>query len=191
MNKIQHQNTIVFKKQLEKCNRGVSFFPCPDEWKIRGAGSRPCLVTAFFWEWDFSQFASPWMCCLLEELSKYKQIRKCNVASFEKEKNQLRKCDVASCKKNATQKMQRWKLHFFCIFCCICFGAVPCFFAFFRFFFVKQYKSWSKLQKNATEKMQRRKLQEKMQRRKCNVGSCFFLHFLFRYFWHLHFPLHF
>ena len=53
------------------------------------------------------------MCCLLEELPKYKQIRKCNVASFEKEKNQLRKCDVASCKKNATQKMQRWKLHFF------------------------------------------------------------------------------
>ena len=83
---------------------------------------------------------------------------------FRKGKKQLRKCDVASCKKNATQKMQRWKLHFFCILCCICFGAVPCFFAFFRFFFVKQYTSWSKLQKNATEKMQRRKLQEKMQR---------------------------
>ena len=50
MKKIQHQNTIVLKKQLEKCNRGVSFFPCPDEWKIRDAGSRPCLGTAFFWE---------------------------------------------------------------------------------------------------------------------------------------------
>ena len=31
-------------------------------------------------------------------------------------KMQRRKCNVASCKKNATEKMQRWKLHFFCIF---------------------------------------------------------------------------
>ena len=31
-------------------------------------------------------------------------------------KKQRRKCNVASCKKNATEKMQRWKLHFFCIF---------------------------------------------------------------------------
>ena len=28
-------------------------------------------------------------------------------------KMQRRKCNVASCKKNATEKMQRWKLHFF------------------------------------------------------------------------------
>ena len=109
------------------------------------------------------------MCCLLEELSKYKQIRKCNVASFEKEKNQLRKCDVASCKKNATQKMQRWKLHFFCIFCCICFGAVPCFFAFFRFFFRKTIQKLIKVAKkcngeNATSQVARKNATEKMQR---------------------------
>ena len=100
------------------------------------------------------------MCCLLEELSKYKQIRKCNVASFEKEKNQLRKCDVASCKKNAIQKMQLWKLHFFAF--SVAFVLVPLHFClhFLRFFFrKKKYKSWSKLQKNAAEKMQRRKLE--------------------------------
>jgi len=28
MKQIQHKNTIVFKKQIKKCNRGVPFFPC-------------------------------------------------------------------------------------------------------------------------------------------------------------------
>ena len=37
-------------------------------------------------------------------------------------KMQRRKCNVASCKKNATEKMQRWKLHFFCIFRSVIFG---------------------------------------------------------------------
>ena len=37
-------------------------------------------------------------------------------------KMQPRKCNVASCKKNATEKMQRWKLHFFCIFRSVIFG---------------------------------------------------------------------
>ena len=46
---------------------------------------------------------------------------------------------------------------FFRIFRCICFGVVA-FFLHFFVFFVKKYKSWSKLQKNATEKMQRWKL---------------------------------
>ena len=98
------------------------------------------------------------MCCLLEELSKYKQIRKCNVASFEKEKNQLRKCEVASCKKNATQKMQRWKLHFFAF--SVAFVLVPLhfFFAFFRFFRKKN----TKVDQSC----------KKIQRRKCNVASC-------------------
>ena len=96
------------------------------------------------------------MCCLLEEFSKYKQIRKCNVASFEKEKNQLRKCDVASCKKNATQKMQRWKLHFFAF--SVAFVLVPLH-LFCIFFFVKKIQTLIKIAK-------------KMQRRKCNVASC-------------------
>ena len=94
------------------------------------------------------------MCCLLEELSKYKQIRKCNVASFEKEKNQLRKCDVASCKKNATQKMQRWKLHFFAF--SVAFVLVS---LHFLFFFRKKN---TKVDQSC----------KKMQRRKCNVASC-------------------
>ena len=38
-------------------------------------------------------------------------------------KKQRRKCNVASCKKNATEKMQRWKLHFFAF-------SVPLFLAF-------------------------------------------------------------
>ena len=102
------------------------------------------------------------MCCLLEELSKYKQIRKCNVASFEKEKNQLRKCDVASCKKMQLRKcnfgsciFSHSPLHLFwcrCIFVCI-------FYVFFR-------KNNTKVDQNC----------KKMQRRKCNVAS-----------WKLHF----
>ena len=98
------------------------------------------------------------MCCLLEELSKYKQIRKCNVASFEKEKNQLRKCDVASCKKMQLRKcnfgsciFSHSPLHLFwcrCIFVCI-----------FSFFFRKKIQKLIKVAK-------------KMQRRKCNVASC-------------------
>ena len=116
------------------------------------------------------------MCCLLEELSKYKQIRKCNVASFEKEKNQLRKCDVASCKKMQLRKcnfgsciFSHSPLHLFwcrCIFVCI-----------FLFFFVKKIQKLIKVAK----KMQRRKCNvascKKMQRRKCNVGSCIFFAF--------------
>ena len=117
------------------------------------------------------------MCCLLEELSKYKQIRKCNVASFEKEKKQLRKCDVASCKKNATQKMQLWKLHFFAF--SVAFVLMPLHFClhFFRIFFRKKIQKLIKVAK----KMQRRKCNvascKKMQRRKCNVGSCIFFAF--------------
>ena len=44
------------------------------------------------------------MCCLLEELSKYKQIRKCNVASFEKEKIKVaKKCNG----ENATSQVAK------------------------------------------------------------------------------------
>ena len=110
------------------------------------------------------------MCCLLEELSKYKQIRKCNVASFEKEKNQLRKCDVASCKKNATQKMQRWKLHFFAF--SVAFVLVPLHFClhFLRFFFVKKIQKLIKVAKKCSGENATSQVAKKMQRRKCNVS---------------------
>ena len=98
---------------------------------------------------------------------------------FRQEKIQLRKCDVASCKKMQLRKCNVGSCIFFCIFCCICFGAVVFCFPFLCFFFrKKQYKSWSKLKK------------KNMQGRKCNVASCkicnsenatlevaFFLHF--------------
>ena len=81
--------------------------------------------------------------------------------------------------------MQRWKLHFFAF--SVAFVLVPLhFFCIFSFFSLKKYKSWSKLQKNATEKMQRRKLQknatEKMQRWKLHFFCIFrslFLAFAF------------
>ena len=114
------------------------------------------------------------MCCLLEELSKYKQIRKCNVASFEKEKNQLRKCDVASCKKNATQKMQLWKLHFFAF--SVAFVLVPLHFCLHR----KKIQKLIKVAKKCNGENATSQVAKKMQRRKCNVGSCIFLHFPFR-----------
>ena len=114
------------------------------------------------------------MCCLLEELSKYKQIRKCNVASFEKEKNQLRKCDVASCKKMQLRKcnfgsciFSHSPLHLFwcrCIFVCI-----------FSFFFRKKNtKVDQSCKKNATEKMQRRKLQKKCNGENATLEVAFF-----------------
>ena len=57
-------------------------------------------------------------------------------------KNPAKKMRRRKLQKNATQKVQRWKLHFFCIFCCICFGAVVFCFPFLCFFLrKKQYKS--------------------------------------------------
>ena len=130
------------------------------------------------------------MCCLLEELSKYKQIRKCNVASFENEKNQLRKCDVASCKKNATQKMQRWKLHFFAF--SVAFVLVPLhfFFAFFRFFRKKIQKLIKVAKKyngeNATSQVAKKNATEKMQRWKLHV-FCIFRSLFLAFAFSLHF----
>ena len=63
---------------------------------------------------------------------------------------------------------------FFRIFRCICFGVVA-----FFVFFVKKCKSWSTLQKNATEKMQRRKLQKKCNGENATLEVAFFLHFPF------------
>ena len=89
--------------------------------------------------------------------------------------------------------MQRWKLHFFRIFRCICFGVVAFVFVCFPFFFRKKNARVDQsCKKNATEKMQRRKLQknaaEKMQRWKLHffafsvafvlVPLHFCLHFL-------------
>ena len=80
---------------------------------------------------------------------------------------------------------------FFRILRCICFGAVAFLFAFFSFFFRKKNtKVDQSCKKNATEKMQRRKLQKKCNGENATLEVAFFLHFPFRYFWHLHFPLH-
>ena len=88
--------------------------------------------------------------------------------------------------------MQCWKLPFFRIFRCIRFGAVAFFLLFFfRFFFRKKMQPLIKVAKNATEKMQRRKLQKKCNGENATLEVAFFLLFPFRYFWHLHFPLHF
>ena len=65
------------------------------------------------------------------------------------------------------------------------------FFAFFSFFFRKKMQPLIKVAKNATEKMQRRKLQKKCNGENATLEVAFFLLFPFRYFWHLHFPLHF
>ena len=118
------------------------------------------------------------MCCLLQGLSKYKQIRKCNVASFEKEKCQLRKCNVASCK-----KMQSWKMHFFA-FSVACVLVPLHLFCIFSFFFRKKKHTKvdqsckkmqrRKLQKNATEKMQRWKLHFFCIFRSVIFGICIF-----------------
>ena len=68
---------------------------------------------------------------------------------------------------------------FFRIFRCICFGAVAFLFAFFRFFFVKKIQKLIKVAKNATEKMQRRKLQKKCNGENATLEVAFFLHFPF------------
>ena len=68
---------------------------------------------------------------------------------------------------------------FFRIFLCICFGAAA-FFCIFSFFFRKKNtKVDSKLQTNAMEKMQRRKLQKKCNEENATLEVAFFLHFPF------------
>ena len=70
---------------------------------------------------------------------------------------------------------------FFRILRCICFGAVAFLFAFFSFFFVKKIQKLIKVaKKNATEKMQRRKLQKKCNGENATLEVAFFLHFPFR-----------
>ena len=79
---------------------------------------------------------------------------------------QLRKCNVGSC------IFSHFPLH---LFWCRCI-----FFAFFRFFFRKKNtKVDSKLQTNAMEKMQRRKLQKKCNEENATLEVAFFLHFPF------------
>ena len=79
--------------------------------------------------------------------------------------------------KNATQKMQLWKLHFFAF--SVAFVLMPLHFClhFFVFFSLKKYKSWSKLQNKCNGENATSQVAKKMQRRKCNVGSCMFFAF--------------
>jgi hypothetical protein len=111
---------------------------------------------------------------------------------FRKGKKSAKKMRRRKLQKNATQKMQLWKLHFFAF--SVAFVLVPLHFClhFFRFFSRKKNtKVDQSCKKNATEKMQRRKLQKKCNGENATLEVAFFLHFPFRYFWHLHFPLHF
>ena len=66
---------------------------------------------------------------------------------------------------------------FFRIFRCICFGAVAFLFAFFRFFFVKKIQKLIKIAKKSNGENATSQVAKKMQRRKCNVGSCIFFAF--------------
>ena len=94
--------------------------------------------------------------------------------------------------KKTAKKMRRRKLQkkcnsenatlevavFFRIFRCICFGAVAFFCMFFVIFFVKKIqKLISKLQKKCNGENATSQVAKKMQRRKCNVGSCIFFAF--------------
>ena len=69
--------------------------------------------------------------------------------------------------------MQRWKLHFFAF--SVAFVLVPLhFFCIFSFFFVKKMQKLIKVAKNATEKMQRRKLQKKCNGENATLEVAFF-----------------
>ena len=86
------------KMQLRKCNVGsciFSHFPLHLFWCR-------CIFVCIFFVFFF-----------VKKIQKLIKVAK---------KMQRRKCNVASCKKNATEKMQRWKLHFFCIFRSVIFG---------------------------------------------------------------------
>ena len=113
------------------------------------------------------------------------------MSQVSKRKKSSKKMRRRKLKKNATQKMQCWKLPFFSHFPLHSFWCCCIFLLFFSFFFRKKMQPLIKVAKNATEKMQRRKLQKKCNGENATLEVAFFLLFPFRYFWHLHFPLHF
>ena len=88
---------------------------------------------------------------------------------FRKGKKSAKKMRRRKLQKKCNSENATLEVAFFRIFRCICFGAVAFFACIFSFFFVKKIHKLIKVAKNATEKMQRRKLQKK-----CNVGSCIF-----------------
>ena len=66
---------------------------------------------------------------------------------------------------------------FFRILRCICFGAVAFLFAFFSFFFRKKNTKVDQSCKKCNGENATSQVAKKMQRRKCNVGSCIFFAF--------------
>ena len=88
---------------------------------------------------------------------------------FRKGKKTAKKMRRRKLQKKCNSENATLEIAFFLHFLLHLFWCRSMFFCIFSFFFVKQYTSWSKLQKNAAEKMQRRKLE-----------VAFFLHFPFR-----------
>ena len=96
---------------------------------------------------------------------------------FRKGKKSAKKMRRRKLQKKCNSENATLEIAFFRILRCICFGAVAFLFAFFRFFFVKKIQKLIKVAKNATEKMQRRKLQKKCNGENATLEVAFFFAF--------------
>ena len=86
--------------------------------------------------------------------------------------------------------MQRWKLPFFFTFSVAFVLVLLHFFAFFVFFRKKMQKL-TQVAKKCNGENAASQVTKKCNGENATLEVAFFLLFPFRYFWHLHFPLHF
>ena len=96
---------------------------------------------------------------------------------FRKGKKSAKKMRRRKLQKKCNSENATLEVAFFRILRCICFGAVAFLFAFFMFFFVKKIQKLIKVAKKCSGENATSQVAKKMQRRKCNVGSCIFFAF--------------
>ena len=96
---------------------------------------------------------------------------------FRKGKKSAKKMRRRKLQKKCNSENATLEVAFFRILRCICFGAVAFLFACFSFFFVKKIQKLIKVAKKCNGENATSQVAKKMQRRKCNVGSCIFFAF--------------
>ena len=96
---------------------------------------------------------------------------------FRKGKKSAKKMRRRKLQKKCNSENATLEVAFFRILRCICFGAVAFLFAFFSFFFRKKNTKVDQSCKKCNGENATSQVAKKMQRRKCNVGSCIFFAF--------------
>ena len=93
---------------------------------------------------------------------------------FRKGKKSAKKMRRRKLQKKCNSENATLEVAFFRIFRCICFGAVAFFVCIFSFFFRKKNTKVDQSCKKCNGENATSQVAKKMQRRKCNVGSCIF-----------------